>query len=587
MKNNDKNRISDSEAKKIDPELDDEAEKLKKLEIALKSSENRFKEAESIANFGFWELDPTTLVPTWTDGLYNILGYDPAGGDLNQYYDQKKIIHPDDWDYFYNATQTVINTGKNTEIVIRVIRQDSSVRFFHIIAKPKNDENGKVIGVRGTAQDITELKTIENRLKESETFYKTLFEHTGTASILVDDDTTIIMANTQFEKLSGYSKEELEGKMSWKEMVLKEDLGMIENYHYLRRKGIKNPPGSYETRLINKEGNIRIILINVTRIPGTKKSIASITDLTELKKIEETLQTTLNRFYSILSNMRASVLLVTEENIVEFANQAFCDYFHFTEPPEDLTGLTASEMLKKIKNVYYYPDDEITHIQEIVSQWEPVIGEEVYLKGGKTCIRDFIPIFIRGKPYGRLWLHLDITERKKMEKKLSDSERHYRYIVEKSSAGMFLLDKKGIIRYLNEQMAHLLKYSKNEMIGRHIKNFVEENEEFYNPKNQSPNQIIRFDGFKFLNRYGEKSWTILTVSPIFNSKKEYTGLHGIVTDITLQKGLEEAFLEREEILTDIIYDMMDILNNMVIDGNRTEFNEKDLLTTFKKTMKNS
>lgn len=587
MKNNVKNKISDLENKKFGPELDNDAEKIKKLEIALKNSENKFKEAESIAHFGFWELDPVTLVPTWTDGLYNILGYDPAGGDLNQYYDQKKIIHPDDWDYFYNATQTVINTGKNTEIVIRVIRQDSSVRFFHIIAKPKNDENGKVIGVKGTAQDITELKTIENRLKESETFYKTLFEHTGTASILVDDDTTIIMANTQFEKLSGYSKEELEGKMSWKEMVLKEDLEMIENYHYMRRKGIKNPPGSYETRLINKEGNIRIILTNVTRIPGTKKSIASLTDLTELKKIEETLQTTLNRFYSILSNMRASVLLVTEENIVEFANQAFCDYFHLTEPPEDLTGLTASEMLKKIKNVYHYPDDEITHIQEIVSQWEPVIGEEVYLKGGKTCIRDFIPIFIREKPYGRLWLHLDITQRKKMEKKLSDSERHYRYIVEKSSAGMFLLDKKGIIRYLNEQMAHLLNYSKNEMIGRHIRNFVEEKEEFYNPKNQSPNQIIRFDGFKFLNRQGEKSWTILTVSPIFNSEKEYTGFLGIVTDIALQKGLEEAFLEREEILTDIIYDMMEILNNMVIDENETEFNNKDISNTFKKIMKNS
>ncbi|EKQ55782.1 MAG: PAS domain S-box [Methanobacterium sp. Maddingley MBC34] len=587
MKTNDENKVSDLETKKIDPKLDNEAEKIKKLEMALKDSANKFKEAESIAHFGFWELDPTTLVPTWTDGLYNIVGYDPASGELKQYADQKKMIHPDDWDYFYNATQTVINTGKDVEFGIRVIRQDSSARFFHVIAKPKNDENGKVIGVKGTAQDITELKTIENHLKESEAFYKTLFEHTGTASILIDDDTTILMANTQFEKLSGYSKEDLEAKMSWKEMVLKEDLEMFEKYHYMRRNGIKIPPESYEARLMDKEGNIKIILINVTMIPGTKRSIASLTDLTEIKIIEEALQTTLKRFYSILSNMRASILLVTEENIVEFANQAFCDYFRLTESPEDLPGLTASEMIKKIKNVYQFPNDEITHIRKIVSQWEPVIGEEVYLKGKKTCIRDFIPIFVKGKPYGRLWLHLDITERKKMEKKLFDSERHYKYIVEKSSAGMFLLDKKGIIQYLNEQMAHSLNYSKNQMLGRHIKNFVVEKDEFYNPKNQSENQIIRFDGFKFLNRYGEKSWTILTVSPIFNSKNEYTGLLGIVTDIALQKGLEEAFLEREEILTDIIYDMMEILNNMIIDGNKAEFNKKDISNTFKKIMKNS
>ena len=97
--------------------------------------------------------------------------------------------------------------------------------YFHIIAKPKNDENGKVIGIRGTAQDITDLKRMENRLKESEAFYRTLFENTGTATIIVDEDTTILMANTQFENFSGYSKEEVEGKMSWKEIGFKRRSG--------------------------------------------------------------------------------------------------------------------------------------------------------------------------------------------------------------------------------------------------------------------------------------------------------------------------------------------------------------------------
>lgn len=589
MKNNVKSKGSNLEIKKLDPKPDDEAERIRILEMALKDIDNKFLEAQSIAQFGFWELDPVTLNRTWTDGLFEIVGYDPGSEQLqNEHYDDNKnIIHPDDWDHFYNATQIVLNSGKDVEIDVRIIRKDSSIRNLHVIAKPKNDETGKVIGLRGTAQDITELKTIEYNLKESETFYRTLFENTGTASIIVDEDSTLLMVNTEFEKLSGYTKNEMEGKKRWKDLFVAEDIELMEKYHGQRIKGSKLPPISYEVQLIDKEGNIRIILINVAMVPETKRTIASLTDLTELKMAEEVLQTTLKRFYIILSNMRAAILLVKEEDVIEFANQAFCDYFNLIELPEDLRGVTVSEMIKKIENVYQYPDEEINRIQEIVNHWKPVIGEEIHLKGGRTCLRDFIPIFVGKKPYGRLWLHLDITERKRMEKKLADSEKQYRYIVEKSSAGMFILDKNGIIKYLNEQMAHLLNFSKNEMLERHIKSFMEENEDFYNPKNQSENQIIRYDGFKFLNRKRNKLWTILTVSPIFNSNKEYTGLLGIVTDIGLQKGIEEAFLEREGILTDIIYDMMEILNNISLDDNKSESNKKDLSPTFEEILKNS
>ena len=349
MKNKSKKEIiySDSDHKGL--KLEDPAVKIKELEEKLQETEKKFEEVQSIANFGFWELDPVTLDRTWTDGLFKIVGYDRGCEELNDnhYCDNKKIIHPDDWNHFYNVTKTVITTGKDFGFDVRAIRPDGSVRIIHIIAKPKKDKKGKIIKVRGTAQDITDLKTIENELKKSETFYRTLFEHTGTASIIIDEDTTILMANTQFENLSGYSKEEIEGKKSWKELVSKENLEFMKKYHYMRRNDIKTPPESYESQLIDKEGNIRIILINVAMIPGTKRSIASLTDLTEEKMVKEVLQTTLKRFYTILSNMRASVLLITENDIVEFANQAFCDYFSLIESPEDLLGLTASDMIKK------------------------------------------------------------------------------------------------------------------------------------------------------------------------------------------------------------------------------------------------
>ena len=576
--------MTNKTGKVFNPELElIRNEKIERLETELEDIKNKFNEAESIARFGFWELDPVTLDRTWTDGLYKIVGYEPGSDQLKHYYDNQKIIHPEDWDNFHNATQTVITTGKDVEFDVRVIKPDNSICFLHIIAKPKKDEKGNITGVRGTAQDINDLKIVENQLKESEAFYKTLFENTGTASIVIDEDTTILMANSQFEKLSGYSKENVEGKISWKEMVPPENLDMMEEYHQMRRKGIESPPEHYEAQLVNKEGHIKIILINVAMIPGTARSIASLIDLTELKKAENILQTTLKRFYTILNNIRASILLVTEKDTIEFANQSFCDYFSLMESPEELIGLTASEMIKKIKSAYQFPDEELNRIQEIVNHWQPVIGEEIHMRGGKTCLRDFVPIFVGEKPYGRLWLHLDITERKNMEKELADSERRYRYMVEKSTAGMFILDEKGVIKYLNEHMAQMLDYTKNEMLERSIKSFIGEEEEFYKSGKHVESQIERYDWFKLLDKKGNIFWSNLTVSPIFNSKKEYTGLLGIVNDINMQKGLEETFLEREEIFTDIIYDMMELLNNIAQDKNKSESNKE---SSFPKNLDN-
>ena len=574
-----------SELEDLKPNGDVKGE-IGKLKMSFGDIENKFIEAQSIANFGFWELDPETWDPTWTEGLFKIVGYDIEHGPV-KYYDQKKLIHPDDWDFFQDTLIYVFKTGNDAEIDFRLIRSDGKERILHVIGKPLKDNDNKIISVRGTAQDVTEIKEMEARLRESESFYRTLFENTGTASIIVDEDSTILMVNTQFETLSGYSKEVVEGKKRWKEMVLEEDLEKLEKYHSMRRNDIGTPPNSYEARLIDKEGNIKIIRIDVAMIPGTKRTIASLNDLTDLKLAEKKLKTALERFYTILSNLSISILLVTEEMLVEFVNPAFCDYFDLNESPEELTGITVAEMIEKVKPAYKSPDEAIDRINEIVNRWQPVTGEEVHFNHGITCLRDFIPIFVGNKPYGRLWVHVDITERKKMEKKLADSERQYKYIVEKSAAGIFILDKNGIIQYLNGEMSDLLQFSKNEMLEKHIKNFITEQAEFYKPENLSRNKVIRYDGFEFLNKSNNKVWTILTVTTIYNEKMDYAGLMGIVTDIGLQKGLEKAFLEREEILTDIIYDLMALLNDIVRKEERSEHNQKDIFKTFEKIFHNS
>ena len=79
-------------------------------------------------------------------------------------------------------------------------------------------------------------------------------------------------------------------------------------------------------------------------------------------------------------------------------------------------------MIEKIKNAYLHPDEAVARIQEVVDRGEPVKGEELAMHDGRTCLRDFVPLNVQGKSYGRLWIHTDITERKQAEAALFEAK---------------------------------------------------------------------------------------------------------------------------------------------------------------------
>ena len=78
---------------------------------------------------------------------------------------------------------------------------------------------------KGLVMDISEYKRLEEKSGQPEEIYRTIFETSGIAMVIIEEDRTISMANRQFEKIFGYSKKEVEGKKSWTEFILVDDLG--------------------------------------------------------------------------------------------------------------------------------------------------------------------------------------------------------------------------------------------------------------------------------------------------------------------------------------------------------------------------
>jgi PAS domain S-box-containing protein len=141
-----------------------------------------------------------------------------------------------------------------------------------------------------TIKEAAKRRQAEEILKESESRYHTMFESTGTAMIIIEEDTTVSLANSEFLRLTGYSREDIDSRKSWTEFVAREDLERLLAQHRLRRERREDALRQYEFRLITKTGQVRNIFVTVEIIPETQRSIASLIDITSLRKAEEELE---------------------------------------------------------------------------------------------------------------------------------------------------------------------------------------------------------------------------------------------------------------------------------------------------------
>ncbi|MCK9592718.1 MAG: PAS domain S-box protein [Methanoregula sp.] len=185
-------------------------------------------------------------------------------------------------------------------------------------------------------------------------------------------------------------------------------------------------------------------------------------NIDELTRSEEEVKNTLQRFFLVLGEMQYGVLLVSHENRIEFANRAFCDIFGLKESPASLTGISATEMVEKIRFSYTNPDEAVVRIGEIVREGVQVIGEDVGMSGGRTFLRDFVPLNPGGKFFGRLWVHRDITESKRFEEQL----RYHANLVETVSDAIISTDTDLRIQSWNKAAETMYGWKAEEVVGK-------------------------------------------------------------------------------------------------------------------------
>ena len=156
-------------------------------------------------------------------------------------------------------------------------------------------------------EEIYRRKEISKSLHVSESAYRTIFENTGTATVIIDSENIVSLANTEFQKLTGYSKNELEGKKPWTDFVVPEDLeGMIKQNQRRLTKS-ESDPKNYEFKLLDKAGNVKNMFVVAVIIPGSKNSLISLLDVTDNKIAEAQIKKSLKEKETLLKEIHHRV----------------------------------------------------------------------------------------------------------------------------------------------------------------------------------------------------------------------------------------------------------------------------------------
>ena len=182
-----------------------------------------------------------------------------------------------------------IDTGRSLTMELEQICKDGAVIWTEVTASFLLDKAGRPDGFVGITRNITERKRAEESLRQSEEIYRTIFENTGTAMAILDDSVIVALANSEFAKLSGFDNHEIEGRKNFMDFVEAGDKDRLLKYHRSRRIDPASAPRNYEFHFIDKHGIIKDIFTTANIIPGSAKSVLSLLDITEMKKVQDDL----------------------------------------------------------------------------------------------------------------------------------------------------------------------------------------------------------------------------------------------------------------------------------------------------------
>ena len=506
----------------------------KQAEDVLRHTEQRLRLANRATNDVIWDWDIITDMQQWNESGTIVFGWTeiverPVNAD---WWVQR--VHPDDrqriHDTFFGVVNNPLSDAWRDEY--RFLKTDGSYADVLDRGYVLRDEQGKAVRMVGAMLDITERKKAEEAVREKEDAMRAILDATTEALCMIDVEGTLLMINTTFANRFNKTSEDLIGTSIY-DLITPELAKTRREQVNLVLRSCK--PIQFEDQRGNRfiEHSLYPIfdsIGNVSRIAIYAR------DITEHKRAEEQ-----NRFLgAITANMSDSIVTTDAGYAITYMNKKAQELFGYSM--EELIGkkpdiFNAEPMAEKMQQEIY----------EAVSSGGVYFGEFLNRrKDGSTFICEYkvTPLIgENGKPYAYIGMQKDITDRKREENALRESEEKFRSYIDNAPDGVFIADETGRYIEVNRAACEITGYSEAELLKMHIPDLLQE---FERQKGIQHFQEVHQKGLArgdigFVTKSGEnRFWHVVAI------KLSDTRFLGFAKDITDRKQAEESLRESEE-----------------------------------------
>jgi PAS domain S-box-containing protein len=331
------------------------------------------------------------------------------------------------------------------------------------------DSSGQVKYIQSIVRDATERKQAEEELHKLHQFLEQVIDDANIWLDVLDEHDNVLIWNKAAEEISGYSRDEVVGHARVWEWLYPDAQYRKEIFEktadiMAEEESVEN----FETTICNKYGESKIISWNLRRLLDEKDmftgSIALGQDVTEHRKAEEELQKSEERFRALVQNSSDVVYILDTEGYIKYVSPNV----------QQVLGYNEDIKLEDQLNVldFLHPDDRST-ARKALAELKKTDESLVYefrirdIKGEYPWVEVWGKNLLDNAPVHGIVLNIsNITERKKIEETLRESEEKYRDIVELSPDGIAIVDLKGVITSCNTAFLENMGFSREEIVGK-------------------------------------------------------------------------------------------------------------------------
>jgi PAS domain S-box-containing protein len=438
-----------------------------------------------------------------------------------------------------------ILVGKSFEGEIDMVTKNGFVFPVYEHADAVKDNDGKIVGFIGITKDITERKTFEHSLRQSEERYRTLIENRGEGVCFLNSEDIFVVVNPTAEKIFGVDRGKLTG-LCLSDFLVGDNVEIVTNETLKRRQG---KTSTYEHEILLKDGIRKNLAITVapcfdeTRFIGT---FAVFNDITERKKREVDLRESEEKYRVLLDSSIFGILAFDNEtHLYSFSNSAACKLFGYNK-----------EELSRLNLTNFHPQDSI---EMIINEIELQGRGEKSISKALPCLRKDGTIFyadiagystiINGRSCSVGFI-MDVTEHKHTENALRLIEEKHRVLLNGSPYGILAIDiETHRFSFSNSAICTLFGYTDEEFQRLSIEDIVPSASldlvmtEFYSQmRGENPISLAQ----PCLKKDGTVFYADIAGAPIvLNGRKCSVGFFN---DVTSRQKAQEALKESESTL---------------------------------------